>query len=71
MDDVRGYFKGPPHGTTSAVEITNKNINIISFESRDKIQKTENGPYCAISANESSSLTLINWQRTPEDCSAI
>ena len=41
MDDVRGDFLGPPHGTTSAVEITNKNINISYFESSDKTQKTQ------------------------------
>ena len=25
MDDVRGYFLGPPHGTTPAAVIGNKN----------------------------------------------
>ena len=33
-------------------------IKISSFESSDKIQKTESGPYCAISDDESSSVTL-------------
>ena len=33
-------------------------INISSFESSDKIQKTESGPYCAISDDKSSPVTL-------------
>ena len=58
MDDVWGYFLGPPHGTTSAAVISTKNVKARSFESSEKIQRTESGPYCAISYNESSSVTL-------------
>ena len=41
------YFS--PHGTVPAAEIANKNIKVSSFKSSEKIQKTESGPYCAIS----------------------
>ena len=44
------------HDVKSVLE--NKTINISSFESSDKIQKTKGVPYCAISDNESSSVTL-------------
>ena len=37
MDDVRGDFIGPPHGTTSAAVIANKNktekVDVIAFVS--------------------------------------
>ena len=56
MDDVRGDFLGPPHGTTPAAVITNKN-NVRSFGS-SKNTKLEDGPYCTISGNEPSSVTL-------------
>ena len=32
MDDVRGYFLGPPHGTTPAAVIANINKNEILSE---------------------------------------
>ena len=38
MDDVRGYFLRPLHGTTSAAAIRNKNRMFISFKSKEKIQ---------------------------------
>ena len=43
MDDVRGYFLGPPNGTTPAAVATNKNINLSSFKSSENIQKKEDG----------------------------
>ena len=56
MNDVRGDFLGPPHGTTPAAVIANKNI----FRSlgSSKNTKLEDGPYCTISGNEPSSVTL-------------
>ena len=56
MDDVRGDFLGPPHGTTPAAVIANK-IIVRSFGS-SKNTKLEDGPYCTISGNEPSSVTL-------------
>ena len=32
MDDVRGDFLGPPHGTTPAAEIANKNKGLILWK---------------------------------------
>ena len=36
MDDVRGDFLGPPHGTTPAAVIANKNklVNVILYLNR-------------------------------------
>ena len=44
MDDVRGDFLGPPHGTTPAAEITNK-IKLRSFKSSEHINEKGDGPY--------------------------
>ena len=42
---VRGDFLGPPHGTTPAAVITNKNENCRTFKSKEDIRKKEAGPY--------------------------
>ena len=39
MDDVRGDFLRPPHGTTLDAVIANKNITVGSSESNGNIQK--------------------------------
>ena len=44
MDDVRGDFLGPPHGTTPAAVIANK-IKQIFFESSVHINEKGDGPY--------------------------
>ena len=44
MDDVRGDFLGPPHGTTPAAVIANKN-KLRSFKSSEHINKKMIGPY--------------------------
>ena len=33
MDDVRGHFLGPPHGTSPAATVANKDIEICLFQS--------------------------------------
>ena len=39
MDDVRGDFLGPPHGTTPAAVIANKNrTNLICMKSKFCLQ---------------------------------
>ena len=58
MYNVRGYFLGPPHGTTPAAVTTNKNIKLSSFKSSEKIQKKEGGPDNTVSNNQFSSVTL-------------
>ena len=58
MGGVQGDFLGPSHSTTPAAVITNKTINIGSFESSDKIQRTESGPCCTISDNERLKIVL-------------
>ena len=37
MDDVRGRFKGLPHGITPAAVTTNKNIKMSPFKSSENI----------------------------------
>ena len=44
MDDVRGDFLGPPHGTTPAAVIANK-IKLRSFKSSEHIFEKGDGPY--------------------------
>ena len=44
MDDVRGDFLGPPHGTTPAAVIGNK-IKLRSFKSSEHINGKGDGPY--------------------------
>ena len=44
MDDVRGDFLGPPHGTTPAAVIANK-IKLRSFKSSEHIFEKGGGPY--------------------------
>ena len=44
MDDVRGDFLGPPHGTTPAAVITNKN-KLRSFKSSEHNNENVDGPY--------------------------
>ena len=39
MDDVRGDFLGPPHGTKPATVIANKIINVRSFGSSKNIKR--------------------------------
>ena len=56
MDDVRGDFLGPPHGTTPAAVIANKN-NLDPLEAVKHL-KREDGPYCTISGYDPSSVTL-------------
>ena len=43
MDDVRGDFLGPPHGTTPASVIANKKMR--SFKSSEHINEKVDGPY--------------------------
>ena len=44
MDHVRGDFLGPPHDTTPAAVIGNKN-KVRSFKSSEHINEKEDGPY--------------------------
>ena len=44
MDDVRGDFLGPPHGTTPAAVIGYKN-KLRSFKSSEHINEKGDGPY--------------------------
>ena len=45
MDDIRGDCLGPPHGTTSAEVIENKN-KLRSLKSSEHINEKGDGPYC-------------------------
>ena len=45
MDDVRGDFLWPPHGTKPAAVISNKNLKLGSFKSSEHINKKGGGPY--------------------------
>ena len=58
MDDVRGYFLRPPHGTTPAAVTTNRNRKLSSLKSSENIQKKEGGPDSTVSNNQFSSVTL-------------
>ena len=44
MDDVRGDFLRPPHGTSPAAVIANK-IKLRSFKSSEYINEKVDGPY--------------------------
>ena len=44
MDDVRGDFLGPPHGTTLAAVIANKMI-LRSIKSSEHVNEKGDGPY--------------------------
>ena len=59
MDDVRGYFLGPPHSRIPAAVTTNKNIKVSSFKSSENIQKKDSGPAYTVSNSKFSSVTLI------------
>ena len=41
MGDVQGAFLGPPHCTTPAAVIANKNIKVNSFKSSENIHEKE------------------------------
>ena len=45
MDDVRGDFLGPPHGTTPAAVIANKKLKLRSFKRSEHINEKGDGPY--------------------------
>ena len=55
MNDVRGDFLGPPHGTTPAAVIANNPLEAVKT-----FQRRKYGLYCAISDNEPSSVALLN-----------
>ena len=61
MDDVRGDFLRPPHGTTPAAEMANKKIKLRSFKSSEHINEKKMG-HTAVSASQASSVTLQIWQ---------
>ena len=62
MADVRVRFLGLSQGTTPAAVTTNKNINLSSLKSSINIKKREGGPDSSVSKNQSSSVTVKNWQ---------
>ena len=64
MDDVRGDFLGPPHGTTPAAIITNK-IKLRSFKSREHINEKGDGPYSGFGYLSlfSDPLDLAKWSQ--------
>ena len=43
MDDVRGFFLGPPHDTTPAAVIANVIIKVSSFENNANTQRQNVG----------------------------
>ena len=43
MDDVRGNFLGPPHGTTPAAVIANTNRKVSYFESNENTHRQSMG----------------------------
>ena len=59
MDDVRGDFLGPPHGTTPAAVIADKNKTdfISCFRKGKTLMRTVMG-HTAVSTNQASSVTL-------------
>ena len=59
MDDVRGDFLGPPHGTTPAAVIANKTQRFDPLEAVKTLRGRYDGLYCAISGNEPSSVALL------------
>ena len=60
MDDVRGDFLGPPHGTTPAA-VTAKKYYSDSLRAVSILTKKEMG-HTMVSATEASSVTLQIWQ---------
>ena len=67
MNDVWGYFLGPPHSTTPAAVIANKNktdpLRAVSIFVRKVMGHT------AVSAIQASSVTLKIWQHgAKENC---
>ena len=56
MDDVRGDFLGPPHGTTPAAVIANKIYKFDPLGTVKAFKGRKYGLYCAISGNEPSSV---------------
>ena len=58
MDDVRGYFLWPPHGTTSTKVIINQNKKFRFFKSKENLHNNEDGPDCTVSNFKFSSVTL-------------
>ena len=59
MDDVRGDFFGPPHGTTPAAVIANKIQLFDSLEAVKTFKGRKSGLYCTILGNEPSSVVLF------------
>ena len=57
MDDVRGDFLGPPHGTTPAAVIANKNLNLDPLRAVNTLMRKVMG-HTAVSTIEVSSVTL-------------
>ena len=64
MDDVRGDFLGPPHGTTPAAVIANKNKQR-SFKSSEHTVEKGDGPYRGFgySSLVSDPLDLATWSQ--------
>ena len=54
----RIYF----HSSENITFWINKNIKMSSFKSNENIQMEEGGPDRSVSDNQSSSVTLMNWQ---------
>ena len=57
MDDVRGDFLGPPHGTTPATVIANKNLNRDPLRAVNTFMRKEMD-HTAVSTIQVSSVTL-------------
>ena len=57
MDDVREDFLGPPHGTTPAAVIANKNQNLDPLRAANTLMRKGMG-HTAVSTIEVSSVTL-------------
>ena len=62
MDDVPGYFLGPPHSTMPAAFTASKNIKVSSIKSSGNIQKKEVRPDCTVSNIFLSSVNLTSIQ---------
>ena len=62
MDDVRGDFLGPPHGTTPAAVIAKK-MKLRSIKSSEHIFQKGDGPYRGFgySSLVSDPLDLATW----------
>ena len=61
MDDERGNFLGPPHDTTPAAVIANKNKTDPLRAANIYINEKGVG-HTAVSATQASSVTLWIWQ---------